>query len=205
MSRCSICECELERHEIRTAFDDIYCDECFHENFNYCQRCDEVISRDRTLWDSDGNSYCSECYENLNDDDSPNNPPVYDSDRKLILELSRGWLSGKCNHKTLIKINTKDFLLQKIRDKIGLVESSLYIFGLQDRDEYQISASPNIIEQVKEFILLNNNELKVIEGIGCNRLGISYTLRKDNLELVVNLIKQITQVKELIGGELCAV
>lgn len=198
MSRCSSCNCELESHEIRTAFEDIYCEDCFSENYNYCQRCDEVISRDQTHWDNEGNSYCSECYENLHDDDSPDNPPVYDSDRKLILELSRNWLSGKCSHKTLLKINKNDYLLQKIRDKIGLVESSLYIFGLQDRDEYQLSASPNILDQVKEFILLNYSEIKVIEGIGCNRLGIGYTLRKEKIDLVVNLIRQITQVKELV-------
>jgi len=198
MSRCTICNCELEPHEIRTAFDEIYCEDCFSENFNYCNRCDDVVSRDDTLWDDGGNAYCSECYENLHDDDAPDNPPVYDSDRKLILQLSRNWLSGKCSHKTLLKINPKDFLLQKIRDKIGLVDTSLYIFGLLDREEYQISASANIIDQVKEFVLINGLDLKVTEGIGCSRLGISYSLRKEQLDIVVNLIKQITEVKELV-------
>jgi len=198
MKHCIICDCELGEHQIHRAFDDNYCEDCFNENYNYCNRCDCVISRDETYWDNDGDPYCSECYENEHDEDAPDNPDVYDSDRKLVLELSRNWLSGRCNHKTLLKINTKDFLLQKIRDKIGLVDSSVYIFGLQDREEYQLSASPNIIDQVKEFVLINGLVLKVTEGIGCNRLGISYSLRKENLDLVVKLIKQISQVNELV-------
>ena len=198
MRLCDGCECDLSRQSARFVREEIYCDDCFSEMFNYCDRCDEILHRDDTLWDNDGNPLCSECYEKSYDDDSPDNPPVYDSDRKLILELSRGWLSGKCKHKTLIKINKKDFLLQKIKDKIGLVESSLYIFGLHDRKEYQLSASSNIIEDVNEFILLNGVDIIVIEGIGCNRLGISYSLRKENFNLVVNLIKKISQQKELV-------
>ena len=198
MRHCHDCGCDLDEHSARYAREEPYCEDCFSENFNYCNRCDEILFREETLYDNDGNPFCSECYENMHDDDSPDNPPVYDSDRKLILELSRSWLSGRCKHKTLLKINWKDFLLQKIRDRVGLIESSLYIFGLQDRAEYQLSASPNMIDQVKEFILINNVDLKVTDGIGCNRLGISYTLRKENLDLVLNLIKQISQVKELV-------
>ena len=197
--KCSHCDTLLRDDQIYWDHDDPYCEDCFNELFNYCSNCDTVISNDQTLY-NDSDPYCSECYENENesDPDAPDNPSVFDSDRKLILELSRNWLSGKCNHKTLLKINPKDFLLQKIRDKIGLVDSSLYLFGLQDRDEYQLSASPNIIDQVKEFVLINGLDSKVTEGIGCNRLGISYTLRKENLELVVSLIKQISQVNELV-------
>jgi hypothetical protein len=197
--KCTHCGTLLKDDQVYWAHDDPYCEECFNDGYNYCSNCDTVINNDETLY-VDEDPYCSECYENENesDPDAPDNPSVFDSDRKLILELSRNWLSGKCNHKTLLKINPKDFLLQKIRDKIGLIDSSLYIFGLQDRDEYQLSASPNIIDQVKEFVLINGLDSKVTEGIGCNRLGICYTLRKENLELVVRLIKQISQVNELV-------
>ncbi|MCX6173993.1 MAG: hypothetical protein NTZ27_04465 [Ignavibacteriales bacterium] len=196
--RCSNCDCEIRDDDARFAFEEPYCEDCFSDLYNYCSGCDTVIRSDRTYYDQDGNPFCEDCHENQYDEDCPDNPDVFDSDRKLILELSRNWLLGKEIRKILISINKKDFLLQKIRDKVGLVESSLYIFGLQDRDEYQLSVSPNLIDQVKEFILFNGLDLKVIEGIGCNRLGISYTLRKENLDLVVNLIKQISQVKELV-------
>lgn len=198
MSHCIDCGRLLNEENIRTAFDNVYCEDCFSENFNYCSRCDEILYREETHWDNDGNPFCSECYDNEHDDDSPDNPEVYDSDRKLVLQLSRNWLSGKCSYKTLIKINSKDYLLQKLRDMVGLVDIPIYVFGLIDRDEYQVSASPNILEEVKEFVLLNGIEAKVIEGIGCNRLGISHSLRKEHLFKICSLIKSITLVKELI-------
>jgi hypothetical protein len=198
MSHCSICGCSLDPQDIRTAYDEVYCEDCFSENYNYCNRCDEIISRDHTLWDGDGNPYCNDCYEDEYDDDCPDNPEVYDSDRKHVLQLSRNWLSGKSTTKTLIKINQKDFLLQKLRDMIGLVDLSIYIYGLTDREEYQLCASPNLIERVKEYVLINGNNYIVVEDIGCNRLGVSYTLRKDNLQLICNLIKALTTKKEPI-------
>jgi hypothetical protein len=150
------------------------------------------------MWDHDGNPYCSECYQDDYDKDCPDNPDVYEADRKLILQLSRDWLNGRCNHKSLIRINTKDFQLQKIKDKVGLVDIPIYLFGLIDRDEYQLSVSPNLMDQIKEFILINGLELQITEGIGADRIGISYTLRKDHLPTVVKLIKQLTEQKELV-------
>jgi len=196
--RCTICNCELQLHEVRHAYEEVYCEECFCENFNYCTRCDEVISRDQTLWDQDGNPYCNDCYQEEYDEDCPDNPAVYESDRKLILQLSRDWLNGRCNHKSLIRVNTKDFQLQKIKDKVGLVDIPIYLFGLEDREEFQLSVSPNLTDHVKEFILLNGLDLKIIDGIGSNRIGISYTLRKDHLPTVIKLIKQLTEQKELV-------
>ncbi len=129
------------------------------------------------------------------DYDAPNNPEVTPSDREYIIQLSRSWLQGKVEYKKLISINDKDYHLKSIKDKVGLVETPLYLFGLVDRDEYQISASPNIIEQVREACLLNGIQSEVKEGIGCNRLGVSLSLRQGNLYQIVNLIKQITTVK----------
>jgi hypothetical protein len=150
------------------------------------------------MWDHDGNPYCSECYQDDYDGECPDNPDVYEADRKLILQLSRDWLNGRCNHNSLIRINTKDFQLQKIKDKVGLVDIPIYLFGLIDRDEYQLSVSPNLMDQVKEFILINGLELQITEGIGADRIGISCSLRKDHLPTVVKLIKQLTEQKELV-------
>lgn len=199
MKVCHDCGSELDESSFYIAFGDIYCSDCYSENFNTCYHCDELLHREETHWSDNGDPYCSECYENECECDNgcPDNPEVFDSDRKLILELSRNWLSGKSCTKTLLRINQKDFLLQKLRDITGLVDSTIYVFGLLDREEYQISASPNILEEVKELLLLNGLNAKVTEGIGCNRLGISYTLRKDNLPAISNLIKQLTRIKEL--------
>ena len=100
--------------------------------------------------------------------------------------------AGKVEYKKLISINDKDYHLKAIKEKVGLVENPIYIFGLADREEFQISASPNIIEDVKDSVLLVGIQAVITEGIGCNRLGISLSLRQNNLPQVVNIIKQIT-------------
>jgi hypothetical protein len=137
-----------------------------------------------------------DCFEEDDEDntdpDCPHNPNVTSADRKLVLELSRKWLLGRQTCKSVIKINPKDDLLTKIKDKVGLVQHSIYIFGLQDRDEYQMSASNNLIAEVRECLLLNGLNYIVIEGAGCNRLGISHSLRENEMPFIIKLIKKIT-------------
>jgi hypothetical protein len=87
--------------------------------------------------------------------------------------------------------------LQKIKDKVGLVDIPIYLFGLEDREEFQLSVIPNLKDQVKELILFTGLS-KVIEGYRSNRIGISYTLVKDHLPIVIKLIKQLTEQKELV-------
>ena len=198
MYQCTSCEAEIADSDVRWAFDEPYCDECFSESYNYCSRCDSVIYRSETHYNSDGDPYCSDCYDDDYDDDAPNNPDVYDSDRELIISLSRSWLQGKTETKRPIYINSKDILLKTIKDKVGLVDNPIYIFGLVDRNEYQILASDDIYEEVKEFVLLNNLDVIVHSSPGCNRIGISQTLRKNNQPEIINLIRSITAVKETV-------
>jgi len=46
---------------------------------------------------------------------------------------------------------------------------------------------------------LNILDWKVTEGVGCNRLGISLSLRQNNFSEIFNLIRQISRlaVKEV--------
>jgi hypothetical protein len=132
------------------------------------------------------------------DDDAPNNPDVYDSDRQHIIGLSRSWLQGNVETRRPIFINQKDIMLKTIKDKVGLVGNPIYLFGLVDRAEYQVSASSNLFNEVQEFILLNNLEAKIISTPGCNRLGISLSLRKNNQKEIIDLIKSLTTVKETV-------
>ena len=189
---CFACNDEIPESEILWGGDYAYCEDCFNDRFNCCSRCHETISRDDTSYDDDGNPYCDNCYEQEHDDDAPDNPDVNESDRELIIQISRNWLQGKVEYKKLISINDKDYHLKAIKEKVGLVENPIYIFGLADRDEFQISASPNIIEHVKEAVLIDGIQAVITEGIGCNRIGISLSLRQNNLPQIVNLIKQIT-------------
>lgn len=195
---CNNCDIELHDDEVRWAFEDPYCEDCFDEMFNYCCRCDAVIHRESIHYDDDGNPYCSECYEDNFDDDAPDNPSVSDIDRKLVVKLSRSWLEGKAETRRPIFINDKDILLRTIKDKVGLVDNPIYLFGLTDRDEYQLSVSDDLFEKVQNFVRLNEIKAIVVSGPGCNRLGISLSLRKNNQKEIIELIKMITTVQELV-------
>lgn len=196
--RCNNCNDNVSDVDVRWAFEEPYCEECFDNMFNYCCHCDNIMTRDNTHFSNEGEAYCDECYQDEYEDDSPNNPEVSKADRELIIHLSRAWLSGKVEHKRLISINEKDYLLKAIRDKVGLVGNPLYLYGLQDREEYQIKASSDIISLVKEYLLINGIDAAAAEETaGTKRLGVSYFLRENNLKDIVNLIKSVTEVKQL--------
>jgi hypothetical protein len=195
---CNNCGESLNDGDARWAFEEPYCEDCFDNMFNYCSRCDAVIYRENAQYNDEGDPFCAECYEDNYDDDCPDNPNVTDSDRELVVKLSRSWLNGKIETRRPIFINDKDILLRTIKDKVGLVDNPIYVFGLIDRDEYQISVSSDHFDQVQSYALHNNIKAIVVSGPGCNRLGISLSLRKDNQQQIIELIKQITTVQELV-------
>ncbi|KAB2849409.1 MAG: hypothetical protein F9K42_07470 [Ignavibacterium sp.] len=166
--------------------------------FNYCCRCDSVIYRESAHYNDEGDPYCSDCYESDFDDDCPDNPDVTESDREHVIKLSRSWLQGKIETRRPIFINDKDILLKTIKDKVGLVDNPIYVFGLVDRDEYQLSASSDLFDRVQSYVLLNDLKVIVVSSPGCNRLGISLSLRKNNQQQIIEMIKQITTVQELV-------
>jgi len=153
------------------------------------------MCRSDAYFDDDGVAYCNQCYEEDLDDDSPDNPDIYDADREQIIELSRNWLLGRQSKRSPIKVNERDTNLIKLRDHVGLVAQPLYVYGLRDREEYQLTASVDILDYCEEFICLNGLHLKVIEGIGHKRLGIALSIRQDALKMVVKLIKNLSEAK----------
>lgn len=192
---CASCNDVLQENEVHYAFDEPYCQNCFEEGYAFCARCDSLVIRGDTHVDNNGDYHCNDCWDEEFDDDCPNNPHVSSADRTLIIELSRNWLLGKRTNRSLLKINKNDSMLPKIRDKIGLVEQPIYLFGLKDREEYDLSVSSNLMGSVKEFLLLDGLDWKVIEGVGCNRLGISLSLRQNNFSEVFKLVKYTTQLR----------
>ncbi len=196
MSRvyCDNCTEKLDEDDVRWAYDLPFCSDCFNDRYCYCERCDELLTTSNAHFSEDY-AYCNDCWNEDFDASAPDNPDVDDADRKLIIELSRNWLQGKTTKRCVIKINSNDYMLPKVKEKVGLVETQLYVYGLRDRDEYQISASNNLIEFVKEHIMLNGLDWKVTEGIGCNRLGISHKLRNENFRELIKLIKDVARVR----------
>ena len=51
------------------------------------------------------------------------------------------------------------------------MDNPIYLFGLVDREEYQISASSDLFEPVQQYVLINNISATVVSTPGCNRLG----------------------------------
>lgn len=194
MTHCEVCNCELREGEEYFAFGTPYCETCFYEHHNYCSNCDEVISRDYCEFNDDGDPYCVDCWDSIGyDDDAPNNPEITDCDRELILKLSQSWVKRKKIDFTVISINDNDSFLSQIRDKVGVVKKRLYVYGLLNRPEYQLSASEDIIEKVTTFLKKKNEQIIVTETFGVRRLGVSQILRSESREEVIELIRYVTK------------
>ena len=170
--------------------DDFYCDGCFYDSYTYCQRCDDAVNRDYCHTDNNGDHICDSCWDEDMDDNAPVDPEINDSERKQIINLSKCWLKGE-KPKTLIRINRNDHHLEEIQSGVGLVDHALYLYGLRDRDEFQIKASPDLIDKVKELINSSSITATVFEDIGHNRLAISSSLRENNSDEIIELIKNI--------------
>ena len=192
--RCESCEIEQSADEMRWFGDTPYCSDCFYERYIYCNRCDEAIDRDYARYDDDDDPLCNYCYDEECDPDAPNNPTIHDCQRKEIISLSKDWLNGK-RPKRLIKINKNDYLLLKIQEGVGLVDYTLYLYGLRDREEYQIRASKNLLPQIQQHINKNHWKVKIEEDVGTNRIGISKTLRENNLPQIITLLSTLTTNK----------
>lgn len=196
---CAYCGYDATGEDLYWVGDTPYCIDCFNDLFNHCSRCDDIISRRDTYFDNSGDPYCFSCFRECCDDEAPDNPSVSDSHRDLILKLSRQWLNGKIERKKLIYISDKDFFLKTIRDNVGLVDNPIYIFGLVDREEYQIVASPDLFDKVQQYISLNQLQAKVITTNGFRRIGISLSLRRNNQTEIINMIKSVSNVERLVN------
>jgi hypothetical protein len=194
--RCEYCNSEINGDEARYAHSNVYCESCFEESFTYCSRCDAVIARNDANYDDCGDAFCQSCYDENYDEDAPNNPEVNDLDRQLIIHLSRNWLKGKVDNRKPIEINESDPGLKEIRNQLSLVEKPLYCYGLLNREDYDITASFELIDAVKKYLSENHLNYKVQFCTGTRRVGVSENLRADKLDLIVNLLKTLTSNKQ---------
>ena len=193
--RCTNCNDIIPDGEVRWAYEDAYCENCFNDSYTYCSTCDSVISRNEVVYNNSDDPLCNECYQDAYDDDAPDNPEVSDIDREYILTLSRNWLSGKIDFRRFININTKDFFLSEIRTKVGLIDIPINLYGLKEREEYQITVSPDLEGSLKESLpeSLKYFTIKSVEGV--RRLGLSYNIRRDYRPDIIQLIKLLSVVK----------
>lgn len=194
--RCNNCNDAIPDGEVRFAYEDPFCENCFNDLYTYCSACDSVISRSEVVYNNSDDPLCNDCYNEEYDDDAPDNPNVDETDRQYILTLSRNWLSGKIDFRRFININTKDYFLSEIRTKVGLIDSPINLYGLKEREEYQITLSPDLEQTVKELLpeSLKYYTIKSVEGV--RRLGLSYNIRKEYRSEIIQLIKSLTVVQK---------
>ncbi|MBL1215802.1 MAG: hypothetical protein HND52_20705 [Ignavibacteriae bacterium] len=191
MTHCDCCERQLDDDDIQWAFDNPLCDDCFSETYTYCVSCDCTLGRDEAYYEND-DPYCYNCYEDNTDSHAPNDPPVDDTDRELIIHLSNNWLAGKSNFKYPLKINHNDFQLPELKSKTGLIDKSIYVYGLVDRDEYQLRATTDLFNLISQYVTLNNWDVKLTnEATGIGRLGISRELRENRADELVEMLHSI--------------
>jgi hypothetical protein len=192
MTHCDCCERQIDDDEIRWAFDNPLCDECFAESYTNCTSCDRVLDHDEVYYDND-DPYCNDCYEDTYDNHAPSNPRVDETDRELIIHLSNNWLTGKSNLKYPLKINQNDLLLPELKSKTGLIDKQIYVYGLADREEYQLRATTDLFNHISQYVTLNDWNVKLTsEATGIGRLGISKELREKRTNELVKLIHEIT-------------
>jgi len=194
--RCTNCNDVVPDGEVRWAYEDAYCENCFNDSYTYCSACDSVVSRNEVVYNNSDDPLCNDCFSDAYDDDAPDNPEVTDTDREYILTLSRNWLLGKIDFKRFININTRDYFLSEIRTKVGLIDNPINLYGLKEREEFQVTVSLDLegmlMEQLPES--LKYYTLKSVEGV--RRLGMSYNIRRDYRPEIIQLIKSLTVVHQ---------
>jgi hypothetical protein len=200
--RCNNCNDIIPDGEVRWAYEDPFCESCFNDSYTYCSACDSVVSRNEVVYNNSDDPLCNDCYQEVYDDDAPDNPPVEESDREYILTLSRNWLSGKIDSRRYININTKDYFLSEIRTKVGLIDRPISLYGLKEREEYQITFSPDLEEVLKEYIPECLKYYKMQTVVGVRRLGLSYNIRKDFRSEIIQFLQSLSTVKKENSAQL---
>jgi len=178
-----------------------FCEECFGGVFTYCEDCDSLVPRDEAFYDDDNGPFCEHCYNIDRDDSFPENPSISIDEENEITVLCKSFLESQdipaivMQEQQIIQkpinIHEGDFRLAEIRDAVGEVDYSLEVFGLRDRVEYQITATPDIIRRVKQYIYNHNLGWGVMEVSGNIRIGISKSIRKNYFDAIVSLVKSI--------------
>lgn len=60
---CSCCGEEIKGNNFYEYDGEIYCEDCFHDNFVICEDCEETIPRDDAYCTASGDYICESCYE----------------------------------------------------------------------------------------------------------------------------------------------
>ncbi len=71
-NRCDECGDKIPEDDYHSTDDHIYCYSCFHENYDYCYHCGEVVYKEEAEYVTDYGYYCECCYESKIEEDKEN-------------------------------------------------------------------------------------------------------------------------------------
>jgi len=212
---CSNCEELVHSDDVQTHNDTIYCQGCFDEMFvccsdcseyyhqdevydgicrhceeeNYCtcNSCENRIHRDDALYDEDDEPYCENCYRE-SDDDIPKNPEIGNDELIATSLLCKAPIA---NCPTAIRCwgNFKDVLIPNLIFKLGPVKHPVYLYGLKDREEYQLKLSVNVAGQIKKALAAHGLTPEILITGHASRIGIARQLRQEHFSTILKVLK----------------
>lgn len=180
--QCVHCLNSFPIDEVYTVADDIYCPDCYSKHWFYCDGCGEDLSLD----DQCICNRCSDCCNCKKELRYEQNPKV---SKREVMEVCK--IIGIKYYKMPatkypLGINKDDYKLPELAAVVGLLNESLYVYGLKDREEYNLLIPPDKVRMVSKF--LERKGWKYMTGDYC-RLAISYSLRDKEFDNVAELIK----------------
>jgi hypothetical protein len=171
-----------------TARNGSVCQNCYENHYFTCQRCDELYHND----DSRGDGYCVNCYEEDEEDKfylDPGEIRVTDKTKEKLRALLKKplpvSLPGCCRG------NEGDPYIAQIIRAVGEVDLPVYLYGLLDRKEHQISLPAVLLQKFQKSEW--RRAFKTIGNSSLNKIGICLDLRKNQFNRVVRLIKYLTR------------
>lgn len=106
--------------------------------------------------------------------------------------------------------NENDNYLDEIVLQVGPVNHPIYLYGLYDRDTYEIKCSHDVLSILLYLDLVDRMRIMTPKGfVGIElggkekSLGISHDLRKNHRSFCIELIKKITNIQKNKEGEIC--
>lgn len=196
-SFCDDCERVIWSENSFNVNDRTICESCFNEHYGTCEACGVNLHRDQLFSNDNGYDYCEGCYESDDDKIHIESREANEDDIDNVVYLLLNSLKRKN------PFNPRDSFLREIAEKIGEVENPVYLFGLRDRPDYEISVTPALYERIKhcimdfmgqEYLAIWSSVAPVIVRDCKNRyaIGFSKNLRENYQEWICEFIQDIT-------------
>lgn len=204
--RCRGCRKTI-RGEARGYSGSIYCADCFDRLFFTCSECRRIMPASYAT-EYDGHKVCENCLRTISlvSIDRAKVKPKAKDINKMAERLMAFSPAKKATDNTPEELfpltgNADDDYIPAIIDRVGLVRSSFYVYGLKDRPEFAICAigfTPEQVQALKAEIasVCQPERILLERGDGVvPKMGIARNLRLLGRDEVVKALKAVGMVK----------